>query len=115
MSLSDLTGFDRCWSSVNLFASGFRSTSFGIYRFDPSNQRLSSSEMVAALVCWPYRVLARRIPDCLPQQGLSGSDERGAMTAPRLRLALVFVVVARWSTDLVVIFITSSVLCTVKI
>ena len=37
------------------------------------------------------------------------------MTAARLRLAPVLVVVARWSTDLVVILITSGVLCTAMI
>ena len=34
------------------------------------------------------------------------------MTAARLRLAPVLVVIARWSMDMVVIFITSVVLCT---
>ena len=34
------------------------------------------------------------------------SGDRGAMTAARLRLASVLVVVARWSTDLYVIFIS---------
>ena len=37
------------------------------------------------------------------------------MTAVRLRLAPVLVVVARWSIDLVVIFITSCVLYTAMI
>jgi hypothetical protein len=57
----------------------------------------------------------RRLPDCLLQQGLSGSDEGGAMTAAYLWLASVLVVVARWSTDLDVIFIISSVRCTTMI
>ena len=37
------------------------------------------------------------------------------MTAARLRLALVFVVVARWSMNLDVIFIISDVHCTTMI
>ena len=64
---------------------------------------------------WSYEALARRLPDCLLQQGLPGSGEGGAMTAVRLRLASVIVVVARWSTDLDVIFIISSVRCTIMI
>ena len=37
------------------------------------------------------------------------------MTAARLRLAVVLVVVTRWSTDLDVIFIISDVRCTAMI
>ena len=37
------------------------------------------------------------------------------MTTARLQLALVLVVVARWSTDLDVVFIISSVRCTIMI
>ena len=40
---------------------------------------------------------------------MPGSGEGGAMTAARLRLASMLVVVARWSMDLDVIFIISSV------
>ena len=101
-------GFGRCWSSVDLFGFGLRSD---VYRFDPSDLRLSSSMMVADLVCWSYGTLARRLSDCLPPQDLPGSGEGGAITAARLQLATVLVVVARWSTDMVVIFITSVVLC----
>ena len=43
---------------------------------------------------------------------MPGSGDEGAMTAARLRLASVLVVIARWSTDLDVIFIISSVRCT---
>ena len=43
------------------------------------------------------------------------SGEGGVMTAARLRLVSVIVVVARWSTDLDVIFIISSVCCTAMI
>ena len=42
------------------------------------------------------------------------SGDGGAMTAARLRLTLVLVVVARWSTDLDVIFIFG-VRCTAMI
>ena len=66
--------------------------------------------MVVVLVRWSYGALARRLPDCL-LQGLPGSDVGGAMTAARHRLVSVLVVVARWSTDLDVIYFTS-VLCT---
>ena len=45
---------------------------------------------------------------------MPGSDDGGAMTAARLRLASVLVVVARWSTNLDVIFI-SSIRCTAMI
>jgi hypothetical protein len=50
--------------------------------------------LVAALVCWYFRGLARRLPGCLQQQALlrqtlSGSGDGGARTAARLRLALV--------------------------
>jgi hypothetical protein len=41
------------------------------------------------------------------------SGDGGARTEVRLRLALVFVVVARWSSDLFVIFITFGTLCIV--
>ena len=54
---------------------------------------------------WSYGALARRLPDCLLQQVVPDSDDGGAMTVARLRLASVRVDVARWSTDLDVIFI----------
>lgn len=56
-------------------------------------------------------LLARRLPGYLLPQGLIGSNEGGAMTTTRPWLAQVPVVVARWSTELDVIF-TSNVLCT---
>jgi hypothetical protein len=86
-----------------------------VYRFDPSDLRLSSSAVAATLVHWSYGALARRLPNCLQQQCLPGSSEGGAMTAARLRLAPVLVVVARWSMDMVVIVIISIVLCTTMI
>ena len=94
LSLVDLLGSRRC------------SSTFVCLRVDPSNLRYSSSAAVAVLVRWSHGALARRLPDCLLQQCLPGSDEGEAMTAARLRLAPVFVVVARWSTDLDVIFIS---------
>ena len=87
----------------------------GVYRFDPSDLRLSSSARAATLVRWSYGALARRLPDLLLQQSLFGPDKGGAMTAARLRLAALLVVVARWSTDMIVIFITSVVFCTAMI
>ena len=82
-----------------------------VCRLDPSGLCFSSSAAVAVLVRLSHGALARRLPDCLLQQCLPGSDEGGAMTAARLRLAPEIVVVARWSTDMDVIF-TSSVFCT---
>ncbi len=84
-------------------------------RFDLSNLQLSSSAMVAAPVCWSFGALARRLPDCLLQQVVPGSGDGGAMTAARLRLAPVLVVVARWSTNMIVICINFIVLCTAMI
>ena len=39
----------------------------GVYMFDPSDLRLSSSAMVATLVRCSYGALARRLTDCLLQ------------------------------------------------
>ena len=52
---------------------------------------------------------------CLLQQGVPYSGDGRAMTAARLWLASVLVVVARWSTDLNVIFIISGIRCTAMI
>jgi hypothetical protein len=97
----DPFGFRVCWC-------GFRSVS--------SDLRLSSLAMVVALVRWSFGVLAQRLPVCLLQQALlrqalPGSGDGGVKTAARLRLALVSIVVARWSSDLIVIFITFGILC----
>ena len=82
---------------------------------DPSDLRYFSSAAVVVLGCCSYGALARRLPDCHLQKVLPGSGDGGAMTAARLRLASVLVVVARWSTDLGVIFIISGVRCTAMI
>ena len=71
--------------------------------------------MVAILVRWSYEVLAQRLFDCLLQKVVPDFDDVGTMTAARLRLASVLVVVARWFTNLDVIFIISSVRCTIMI
>ena len=86
-----------------------------VFRLDPSDLRFSSSAVVVVLLRWSYGALARRLPDCLLQQGLPSSNEGGTMTAAHLWLAPVLVVVARWSMDLDVIFIISSVRCTAMI
>jgi hypothetical protein len=86
-----------------------------VFRLDPSDLRYSSSAAVAVLLRWSYGALARRLSDCLLQQVLPGADEGGAMTAARLRLVSVLVAVARWSTDLDVIFIIYSIRCTAMI
>ena len=82
---------------------------------DPSDLSFSSSATVAVLVRWSYGALARRLLDCLLQQVVPGSSERGAMTAARLQLASVLVIVARWSTNLDAIFFISGVRCTAMI
>lgn len=86
-----------------------------VFELNPSGLRHSSFAAVAVLVRWFYRVLARRLPDCLLQQVVTDSGDGGAMTAARLRLASVLVVVARWSTDLGVVFIISGIRCTIVI
>ena len=83
-----------------------------VYMLDPSDLCFSSLAMVAVLVRWSYGVLARRLPICLLQQGLSCSGDGGVMTVARLRLALVLVVIARWFAELDVIFVAFGVLCT---
>ena len=100
------------WICSNLIVVRLHWCVFGL---DPSDLRYSSSAAVVVLVRWSYRALARRLPDCLLQQGLPCSGDGGAMTAARLRLASVLVVVARWSTVLDEIFIISSVRCTTMI
>ena len=102
LSLVDLLGSRRC------------SSMFVCLRFGTFDLRYFSSEVVAVLGCWSYGALARRLPDCLLQQVVPGSGDGGAMTAARLRLASVLVVVARWSTNLDVIFI-SGIRCTAMI
>jgi hypothetical protein len=69
--------------------------------------------MVAALVRWSFEALARRLPVCLLQQALPGSGDGGVRTTARLRLALVSIVVVRWSSDLIVFFFTFGIICTV--
>ena len=83
-----------------------------VYKLDPSDLYFSLSATVAVLVGWSRGALARRLPDCLLQLGLPRSGDGRVMTAARLRLDLVLVVVARWSMEFDVIFLTSGVLCT---
>ena len=100
------------WICSDLVVVLLRSCVFGL---DPFDLRYSSSAAVAVLVRWSYGALARRLPDCLLQQVVPDSGDGGAMTAARLRLASVLVVVARWSMNLDVIFIISGVRCTAMI
>ena len=79
------------WICSDIVVVRLRSCVFGL---DFSDLRYSLSAAVAVLVRWSYGALARRLPDCLLQQGLPGSGEGGAMTAARLRLASVLVVIA---------------------
>ena len=99
------------WICSDLSVVRLRSYVFRLDSFDLH----SSSAAVAVLVRWFHGALARRLPDCLLQQCLPGSVEGGAMTAARLRLASVLVVIARWSTNLDVIFIICSIHCTTMI
>ena len=90
-----------------------RSCVFGL---NPSNLRYSTSAAVAVLGWWSYGALTWRFPNCLLQQVVPGFGDGGVMTATRLRLALVLVVVvARWSTDLDVISIIFGICCTAMI
>jgi hypothetical protein len=78
--------------------------------------RLSSLTMIAALVRWSFGALARQFLVCLlqktlPRQALPGSGDAGARMAARLRLVLVSIVIARWSKDLFVIFISFGAMC----
>jgi hypothetical protein len=50
-------------------------------------------------------------PVSLVQQALPSSCDGGVKTVARLWLALVYVVVARWCSDLIVIFITFRIVC----
>ena len=102
----------RLWICSHLIVVRLRLCFFWL---DPSDLRYSSSAVVVVLLCWSYEALARRLPNCLLQQVLPGSGKGGAMTAARLWLVSVLVVVARWFTDLDVIFIISSVCCTTMI
>ena len=99
------------WICSDLVVVRLCSCAFGL---DPSCLHYFSSATVVVLGCWSYGALARRLPDCLLQQVVPGSGDGGAMTAARLRLASMLVVVARWSTNLDVIFI-SGIRCTAMI
>ena len=109
MRLASLVGVEVClrriylwWICSDLVVVRLCSCVFGL---DTSDLRYSSSTAVAVLVRWSYGALVRRLPDHLLQQVVPDSDDGGAMTAVRLRLASVLVVVARWSMDLDVVFI----------
>jgi hypothetical protein len=98
---------ESCIRRISWDLVGFRVRLCGFRSFS-SDQRLSSLAMVAALVCWSFGALARQLPICLLQQALlwhalPGCDAGETRTVARLRLALVFVVIARWSKDLFVI------------
>lgn len=82
-----------------------------VFRLDPSDLSFSSSAVAVVLMRWSYGALARRLSDYLLQQVVPGFSKGGAMTAARLRLASVLVVVARWSMNLDIIFTISGVRC----
>jgi hypothetical protein len=99
-----LAGYGRCWSSVDLLGSTLRS---GVYRLDPFDIYLFSSAALDVLVGWSCGALIRLFFDFVLQQVWPGSREGGVIMAARLQLALVLVVVSRWSTDMDVIFVIS--------
>ena len=90
------------WICSDLVVVRLRSCVFGL---DPFDLRYSLSVAVAVLGGWFYGALAQQLSDCLLQQVMPDSGDGRAMTAARLQLASVFVVVVRWSTDLDVTFI----------
>ena len=100
------------WICSDLVVVRLRSCVFGL---DPSDLRYFSSAAVAVLGCWSYGTLARRLPDCLLQQVVLDPCDGGAMTAARLRLVSVLVVVARWCTYLDVISIIYGMRCAAMI
>ena len=59
------------WICSDLFVVRLRSC---VFRLDPFDLH-SSFAVVAVLVRWFYGALARRLSDCLLQQGLPGSSE----------------------------------------
>jgi hypothetical protein len=83
-----------------------------VYKLESSALCFPSSVMVVVWVCWSYGALLRQLSDCLLQQGFCNSIEGGPRTKVCLWLAPVLVVTARWSIDLDVIYVISSVLCT---
>ena len=100
------------WICSDLVVVRLRSRVFGLDLFD---LRYSSSAADAVLVRWSYEALARRLPDCLLQQVVPDSDDGWRMTAARLWLASVLVIVARPSMDLDLIFNIFCVCCTIII
>ena len=64
-----------------------------VFMLDLSDLCYSSLVTVVVLMRWLYGALARRLPDCLLQQCLTGSNEEE-----------MFLVVTRWSMKLDVIF-----------
>jgi type IV secretory pathway TrbD component len=80
-----------------------------------SDLRFSSLAMISTLLRWSFRSLSRWIHVCLLhqvliRQALLGSTDRRVRTATRLRFALVSIVVASWSKNLSIMFITFSAL-----
>jgi hypothetical protein len=63
-----------------------------------------------ALGRWSLGARARRLPDC--HHHCQAGSGKGAATTARRRLALVTIVVVRWSKNLDVISIMFGVLCT---
>ena len=59
-----------------------------VYMLYPFDLRFCLSATIVVLVCCSNGALARRLPDRILKLVLSGSSEGGAMSATRLRLAL---------------------------
>lgn len=103
----DLFGSSICSSPMDPSGLGRPSSSFVCYTFDPSDLHVSSTATIVVLVRLFNKALARPLPDCLLQQGPPCSGKGEAMTAARLQLAPLLVVIARWSMDHIVIFVTT--------
>jgi hypothetical protein len=93
-----LASVEGAWSRVSGGSHGIRSVFVFVGVISGQSLLIYSyhlwRRLIAALVCWSFRGLARRLPGCLQQQALlrqtlSGSGDGGARTAARLRLALV--------------------------
>jgi hypothetical protein len=79
---------ESCVRQISWDLVGFRDR-LCVFGSVSSDERFSSSAMVATLVLWSFWALARRLPVCLLQQlllrqALPGSGDGGARTAARL-------------------------------
>jgi hypothetical protein len=88
----------------------FQSTCVTGLVLEASDQFKGSMAVTSALGSWSLEACAQRLLHYHQQRQVDSS--KGAATAARWRLALVAVVVVRWSKDLDVIFTMFVMLCT---